>query len=340
MKTGHKCAEGKGSRLWPTLLVALLVTFAAGGCGARSASVGPTASTNAAYWTLSDRGIKSELIVDLKRAPQLLVIGGSRALRFDPAYIRRLTGLTAFNAAVQHATPQDEWCFVSLLHSRFPTARFQLLWVIDCDEFDQFSPGAALLEDPSLSRFLPPALVDGASDSLGPAAQAALAFGAQHPSVIEPDGFTVADAISADARRGTLRERVTAYIKGTLHLYTHTPARIRPQAAHYFTKTLALMNQLGVAPTVVLAPLQPWYLAAVYGRGWEARHRLVLAYLHHLQSIYRFNVLDFSRVSSIGGTSDGFYDAVHLRPETARLVVDAVRRLLPRAFSEPKPPAA
>ena len=73
-----------------------------------------------------------------------------------------------------HATPQDEWCFVNLLHTRFPRAHFQLLWVIHCDEFDEYSPGAALLEDPFLSRFLPQSFVESRLDAMGPAAGAAL----------------------------------------------------------------------------------------------------------------------------------------------------------------------
>ena len=100
------------------------------------------------------------------------------------------------------------------------------------------------------------------------------------------------------------------------------------------------MNSLGAEPTVVLAPLQPAYLAAIYHHGWEARHRMVLAYLRHLQKTYRFHILDFSRLSSIGGSPTGFYDAVHMRPVTTRLVVNAVLRALPRAFAMPTAPRA
>ena len=151
--------------------------------------------------------------------------------------------------------------------------------------------------------------------------------------MIAPDGFTIADAISDAARKGTLRRRVAAYTRSTLSFYRKTPARIDPQPAHYFVMTLALMNRLGVRPTIVLAPLQPWYLSAIAGHGWDARHHLVLAYLHDLQRTYRFNVLDFSRLASIGGSPGGFYDAVHLRPQTTRLVVRAVLRSLPQAFA-------
>ena len=293
----------------------------------------PASEPAGPLWTLSDRGIKSDLIMHMKSPPQLLVLGGSRALRFEPAYIRRVTGLSAFNAAVPRATPQDEWSIVNLLHSRFPRSRFQLLWVIHCDEFDQYKPGAALLEDPFLSRFLPQSFVASRLDAMGPEARAELMQNVLHPSVIAPDGFTISDTISAAAERGTLRQRVAAYAGGTLSFYRKTPPRIDSQPSHYFAMTLALMNRLGVRPTIVLAPLQPWYLARIYGRGWEARHRLVIAYLRHQQRVYRLNVLDFSRLASIGGSPRGFYDAVHMRPETTRLVVRAVLRALPHAFA-------
>ncbi len=265
--------------------------------------------------------------------PELLVLGGSRALRFQPSYITRLTHLSAFNAAVPQATPQDEWCFVNLLHSRFPRARFQLLWVIHCDEFDEFGPGAALLQDPFLSRFLPQSFVDSRLDALGHFANAAPMQGVLHPSIVAPNGYMISDTISVAAQRGTLRQRVDSYTGSTLAFYRRTPPRIDPQPSHYFEMTLGLMNQLGVRPTIVLAPLQPRYLARIYGHGWEARHLLVLGHLRGLERVYRFNILDFSRLSSIGGSPNGFYDAVHMRPETTRLVVKAVLQRLPHAFT-------
>jgi hypothetical protein len=262
----------------------------------------------------------------------VLVLGGSRALRIDPAVIHRLTGLTAFNAAVPHATPQDEWCFVNLLHSRFPQARFAVLWVIHCNEFDQFTPGAALLEDPFLSRFLPASFVDASLDRMGASATASLAAGALHPSVIAPDGFTLSDSISDSARYGTFAQRVDRFVAGTLSFYRHTPPRFEPQAVHYFEMTMRLLNDLGVKPVIVLAPLQPQYLAAIEHHGWDVRHRLMLAYLRGLARVDRFSLLDFSRLSSIGGSPTGFYDAVHMRPATAALLVAAVVRDLPHAF--------
>lgn len=306
----------------------------------RTRRPGSMAAPAGSLWTLSDRGIKTALIMRLEKAPDVVIVGGSRALRFQPGFITRLTGLTAFNAAVPHATPQDEWCFVNLFHQRFPRARFALLWVIHCDEFDEYTPGATLLEDPFLSRFLPGAFVRAQLDHLGPAAHAALVQGALHPSVIAPDGYTVSDGISVMAAQRSFRQGVDAWIGETLRFYRTTPPRIDAAPAHYFTMTLRLMNDLGVQPTIVLAPLQPRYRAAIYHHGWEARQRLVLAYLRRLRRRYGFRVLDFSRLSSIGGSPTGFYDAVHMRPATTRLVVRAVVRAFPHAFAVPQTPRA
>ena len=324
----------KGTRIGLAVLAIAAVTFIGCARSSRRPATMPAGGPPAAYWTLSERGIKSELIVHLKAAPRVLVLGGSRALRIDPAVIRRLTGLTAFNAAVEHATPQDEWCFVNLLHRRFPHARFAVLWVVHCDELDQFAPGASLLEDPFLSRFLPAPFVDASLDRLGrSAATAALAAGALHPSVIAPDGFTLSDSISAAARQGTLAARVARYTAGTLSFYRHTPPRFEAQPRHYFELTVRLLNDLGVRPVIVLAPLQPRYLAAIAHHGWNVRHRLMLAWLRRLARIDRFSLLDFSRLSSIGGSPAGFYDAVHLRPTTAALLVAAVVHDLPHPFA-------
>ena len=126
---------------------------------------------------------------------------------------------------------------------------------------------------------------------------------------------------------------MASYTASTLAFYRHTPLRFQPLPLHYFEMTMRLLNDLGARPVIVLAPLQPRYLAAIAGHGWDVRHRLMLAYLRRLQHVDRFSVLDFSRLSSIGGSPAGFYDAVHMRPATAALLVAAVVRDLPHAFA-------
>ena len=103
----------------------------------------------------SDRMQKTDLIEKLKAPPEVIILGGSRALRFDPAYLKKRTALTGFNAAVTGARPEDAWALVSLFHARFPAARFRFLWVIHADEFDPKTLDPGLICDalwPASSR--------------------------------------------------------------------------------------------------------------------------------------------------------------------------------------------
>jgi hypothetical protein len=317
-----------------------LSTGALAGCADRTTGPpsgvgGGSTKPGAPEWTLSERGAKTMLALKLRSAPGLIVLGGSRALRFQPGYVRRVTGLRAFNAAVPHAVPADGWAFVNLFHSRFQKARFRFLWIIHVDEFDQFGLSASLLRDPFLSRYLPADLVSSGLRRARSASRAATGAGSPGPVVLGPNGKTVADSISAAANGEgtTFRQRVDDYISRILGFYRGTPPVIDPLHARYFRSTLHLMNRLGATPTIVLPPLQPRFLAGIYHHGWAFRHRMVLAYLRGLQRTYRFHLLDFSRVSSIGASPIGFYDGVHMKPATTRLLLRAVLRAVPHAFA-------
>lgn len=285
-------------------------------------------------WSISDRAIKASLIMRLPAAPQVVVLGGSRALRFQPAYIQRRTGETAFNAAVPHATPIDEWAYVNLFHTRFPHASFQFLWVIHVDEFDMFMAGPVLLEDPLLSQYIPSAFVTQRLDQFGRAATEMLQADAGRPHIIAPDGFMIWDSISAAAHNGsTFARRVAQTARAYRYFYSKAPAKLDPLAQEYFVKTLGLMSDLGATPMIVLAPLQPTLYRSVYSHGWESRHVLVLQYLHQLQRHFRFRLLDFSRLASVGGSPRGYYDGIHMKPATTRKVVDGVLKRFPHAFA-------
>lgn len=286
-------------------------------------------------WTLSDRAIKASLIMRMPAAPQVVVLGGSRALRFQPSYILRRTGLTAFNAAVPHATPVDEWAYVNLFHQRFPHARFRFLWIIHVDEFDMFMAGPVLLEDPLLSQYLPSEFITHRLDQLGKSAAEILLADAGRPHVIAPDGFMIWDSISAAAHNGsTLAQRIAQTTRVHRYFYRRVPPRLDALARDYFVKTLTLMDDMGATPVIVLAPLQPTFYRSIYSYGWEARHVLVLDYLHMLQRHFRFRLLDFSRLSSVGGSPREFYDGIHMKPATTRHVVDGILKRIPDAFSQ------
>jgi len=278
------------------------------------------------------RALKADLIERLSSAPSVVVLGGSRATRFDPAYIKARTGSSAFNAAVFGARPDDEWAFVNLLHSRFPNAHFRFVWVIHADEFGGRTPDKVLLEDPLLSRYFPPTFVAQWSNRLGVMAKSFPLIAQAQDMVIAPDGQTVHSPMDVRVHTVSLARRVKTTIDTTVESYASLPPRLGPERLRYFAKTLALMKSKGDKVVIVMAPLQPAYLAAVRDHGWSVRHRLVVDYVRGLQARFGFRFLDLSRAASVGASPNGFYDGVHLRASTSRLVVDKIIKTYPRAL--------
>ena len=79
MRRGHTKARLPAA-IAPLLAAGLLAGWAT------AATNGPTLGlTRHVIWTLSERGAKTELIRHLESPPELIVLGGSRALRFSRA---------------------------------------------------------------------------------------------------------------------------------------------------------------------------------------------------------------------------------------------------------------
>ena len=78
----------------------------------------------------TDRTAKLDLIARLHESPQILVLGDSRGREAAPAYLRRLTGRTAFNAAVTGGSVPDAWVFARFAQDRFPLAHRRYLFFV------------------------------------------------------------------------------------------------------------------------------------------------------------------------------------------------------------------
>ena len=278
-----------------------------------------------------DRVRKIDLIERLSAPPQVVILGGSRALRLDPAYLQRRTGLTGFNAAVTEAQPEDAWAFVSLLHVRFPAARFRFVWVIHADECGRAALNPALFRSPALARFFPRSLAAAQTN------QGAAPYGsdpAQLRRVFAPDGYVIRDGFDRlFPHPGRDAVAVRRQIRLALTTYAQTPTRPLPRSVFYFRKTLALMQSIAAAPPVIVsAPVDPRILAASAGRGWAVRQRFLLRMLAGLHDRYRFDFADLSHAASCACTARDFFDGIHLRPSGARKVIDAVLNRFPNAF--------
>lgn len=315
------------------VLVVLLVAGLTAGVAA-SRPFRTLVQTDRTPFVPTDRTVKLRLLEDLPEPPRLLVLGGSRATRVEPARFERLTGLPGFNLALQNGRPEDAWAFVNLLRERNPGTPLQIVWFIHVEAFREQGLSPGLLQEPELSRWFPPELIATEKEKLPQTA-------AEAPKGIDlaltrfaRDGVVLRNRYDIAAKKGrTLARALDWSIDTALERYATTSPALFPRSTEYFEKTLDLLSQAGTRQTVVLTPMHPRLLKAVRAAGWDERHREVMAYLRRQQELYGFSLLDCSRLSSIGGDPDAFYDGFHFRSANARRLVDAVVAGCPDAFA-------
>jgi hypothetical protein len=285
-------------------------------------------------YVATDRAVKMRLLRQLQQSPQLLIFGGSRATRFEPAYFEALTGLRGFNLAFQNGRPEDAWAFVSFIHQRFPGTTLRVVWFLHVEAFRKQGLSPGLLQDESLSRWFPPALIESERKKL-PKSPAQVPKGRDLALTrFGSDGVVLRNRYDIAVERGQpLARAIDWSIKTALARYATTDAALYPRSQRYFEQTLQLLSDMGTTQAVVLMPLHPRLLAAVRTAGWQERHDEVVNYLTELQGRYGFGLLDASHLASFHGDPEQFYDGFHIKRANARKLTRTVVAELPAAFA-------
>ena len=282
----------------------------------------------------NDRTVKADLLDELEQSPQVLIFGGSRATRFEPAYLEKLTGLRGFNLALQNGRPEDAWAFLNHLRTTRPGIRPRVVWFVHVEAFREQGLSVGLIQDERLSRYFPDELIaaerDEAADHQGRDARRAAT--SRSPPTARTASSCATATTSAPEQGYTLARALDWSVNTAIERYATTTPALDPRSTEYFEKTLDLLDRLGTTPVVVFMPIHPTLLAAVRPLGWEERHREVLDYLERLQDEYRFVTLDLSRLQSVDGDPDAFYDGFHMKRSNARRVLEAVVERAPEAF--------
>ena len=309
---------------------------AAGTASAASPSPSPSAAPTP-VWRLKsyrrvgfDKTFKADLAMGLPAPPELVVFGGSRAMRFEASSLTARTGLSAFNCAVQCFRPEDAWAFSSYLYQRAPDTRLRCVIALQARTFTDDQMRAGLLYDPRLSSAFPDDLVARQKKSLG-TPEMKQVLGENRYS---ERGYLVRNRYDITRERSSYRfaRHIDISIARLLpnHTWNGPPREARARA--YFEKTVTLYNEHGVTPLVVLMPVQPRALRAFRAVGFQRHLDGLTTYLASAQTRCRFRVLDFTKIRSFGGSATAFYDAVHpTRENTRRLIARAVE-LAPECF--------
>ena len=340
--------EGNGRPVTALLaglaLLALAAVAPAAATHARSEQRGPVAAASASpsaqptptwqrrsYKRIGyDKSFKADLIDELPSPVECVVFGGSRAMRFEPAHLWRLTGLNTFNAAVQCFRPEDAWAFSNYLFSRSPEVSPRCVIALHARTFNDETLRAGLLYDTRLSRAFPADLVARHKAKLGkPVARQLLGT-----TRFTAHGYVTYNRYDVTrARRSfSFETHMDLYVKRQLANHRWKGSLPDARAREYFEKTVRLFNEHGVTPLVVIMPYQPRVLAAFKKVGFQKHLDRLRAYLQAAGTRCTFRALDLTNGKSFGGDPKAFYDGVHVTRENARRILDFSVRAAPECF--------
>jgi len=259
-----------------------------------------------------DRVTKIELLEHLSKAPQLLILGSSRARIAMPATVEQLTGRTAFNAGVHGGGSADEYVFTRLLAQRFPHARPAYLIFVDVNiGGDGVNP--ELADEPLAKPFL---------------ASAASAT----KTTCVPNGWYSADgglAYPPPLDKAQREERVAKALVGAaagIRADAKKPRYINPSSTKWFRKLLSFANAQGATPVIVLNPIYPtvFKLREKYGFPELKAAKAYLAWLRRKH--YRFVFVNGENIHKWGGKASDFNNIDHIdRKNMDRLLRYVVR---------------
>lgn len=295
--------------------------------------------------TTSDRTVKADAIEDLEKGPELVVLGSSRSMRYEPEYLEEKTGLRTFNAGVNGiGGTVDVWAMSQFIHETWPDADPAYLWLLDVEAFVPVTVGARTANEPRLAKYvgiasagndpveLAQAIVENrttmfslatAKDSVrlilyrDKAAQTT----SKYRKTIRADGALVERRWSEKEWKRRWPASVERYSNLHRNVYGEGPDA---EAQEYFEKTLRFMNDQGTTPLIVLTPINPKLRKVVSPLGWEKRYEEVVSYLESLQDEYDFVFLDLTDQTDFDADPIEWYDGVHMTTVNSRRAIDVI----------------
>jgi hypothetical protein len=273
-----------------------------------------------------DRSIKLDLLRQLKQGPQILIVGDSRGRQAQPSELQRLTGHTAFNAAVTGGSASDAYVMVRYTADRFPhQKRRYILFTSIGLAGSKVVP--QLAEDPRARPYLadPPrfGLGDVKTYLSTQATKASwrvfdkCVLATCHSLIrYHADGSLTKQSLRhLPEHAKSLRRSVAARLASVL-AHRETLARARADLAtpgryDYLDRMLAFMNRRGEVPVIVLNPVYPSILAAQEKYGFPAR-RATLEKVAQLHRRFRFVFVDCENSRKWGGNATDWTNASHV----------------------------
>jgi hypothetical protein len=296
----------------------------------------PTWKLKSYYSRGVDRSFKCDLYQEMSRVPRVLVYGGSRSLRMDPATIKQRTGLVSFNFGMHNGHPEDAWAFTDWVLDEHPDKPPTVIWCVQASLFRDVPMNPGLIVDERLSQAFPKSLINAKMAWAMKQPKRNLLSGRRYGY----DGMLWWNSYDRKRQSGlTLSQSLNGYLDAKMLAKAgnrQLPHKTR--AMSYFVRTIRLLNKYKIKPVIVIMPYHPRALSAFMSVGWGVKERWLESYLRNLQDHLNFKVLNCLRLSTFGGSPNGFYDGAHLTASNSRQLIRYIVKHAPGCFKLPKPP--
>ena len=251
--------------------------------------------------------------------PRVVVYGGSRGLRMDPATIKRETGLPAFNFAFHNGRPEDAWAVTDWLIDNHPDEPPAVIWCLQATTLADTPMAPGLIVDKRLSQAFPTALINSKMKWALRKPKRNLLSGRRFGF----DGMLWWNSYDRKRAAGvTLQQSLRNYLDADMLATAgnrKVPGRTRAKA--YFSRTLLLLNKHHIKPLIVIMPYQPKVLRTFLSVGWGVKQRALRTYLKKLRLYRDFRVVNCLDIKTFGGSPNGFYDGAHLTAGNSRRLI-------------------
>ena len=319
------------------LFVALLLAIAAINLLVNPMGLYPPHLLPPVTWNM--RAIKPELLRKAEPKPRVLILGSSRSMQISPSEVQKLTGLPAFNAAVESAMAEDDYAMLRYAVERGGVTPQLVILGIDVEAFHNHLP----IEDSALEAEAFRGLLPGSGFSpwkkfykLFVVQQTRLSLRSLRVQLtghipqrlaFDPDGYLHYREFERERASGhyDLNTKVQREI-GDYVARTAGYTAISTERRKYLEELLQYCHQHGIRVVMWVTPLGPRLLESLAARGYEQREREVLAMLHDLGAQYGDPVYDFSSVEKFRGDPGGFWDGAHMTEANNSLVTRLMLR--------------
>jgi hypothetical protein len=258
--------------------------------------------TAAAQPTRIDRSTKLDLIQKLKHGPRILILGDSRGRQAEPSFLRKLTGLGGFNAAVTGGSAPDAWVFTRYTEDLFPQEKRRYIWFTSAGLAGNII-NPSFETDPRSQRYLKEvaSYLSSVTDNVP----------WSDNSRYRPDGSLAGRQASASPARAEKVKAKAAQLVAQIRQHPPVPTPRDRAQFQLFEHLVAYMNKLGSRPVIVFNPVYPTVLAELEKHG----NPLLASSLHYLRSLpprYRFVVVNCEDSRKWGGSDYDWENPSHV----------------------------